>query len=230
MANIINTKMSDNESQKIKIDLEKNNTSNSKMKQPNYPNCRTIAELKEIDLFDNFKYHEVKDFVEREDDDMEVEITELECYNQGYKRTKFKFDLHEECEVILEYHIGGSIDETLAVWIQEQDAEDTQNYEDHIDDMKEVIGEFSCCDIKIFESDFPTREFKELQEELEADEYLECFIHEPLTEASKQPYEAEISISIGSNERVIRNIYNTSSPFALWLCNQEFHYYLETEK
>ena len=221
--------MSDKDTEIVKIDLEKNNTSTSIMTQPNYPNCRTIEQLKEIDLFDNFKYHEVKDFVEREDDDMEVEITDLECYSQGYKRTKFKFDLHEECEVILEYDIDRWIDKQLQEIIKLQDQEDERNYEDHIDDMKEVVGEFNCCDIKIFESDFPTREFKELQEELEADGYLECYIHEPLKEEKQRPCYSEISISIGSNKRVIRTIYNTSSPFALWLSEQEFNYYLESE-
>lgn len=229
MSNQSATQMSHKVERFVKIDLEKNNTSNSKMKQPNYPNCLTIKQMKEINLFDNFKYHEVKYFMKREDDDIDIEIKDLECDKEGYKKTSFEFDLHEECEVILEYYIGGSIDETLEEWIELQDQEDDREYEDHADNMKEVIGEFSCCDIDVFESDFPTKEFKELQEELEKDGYLECFIHEPLKEATNDPCYGEISISIGNNKRVIRTIYNTSSPFALFLCNQEFIYYLEED-
>ena len=224
------TQTSDKAERFLKIDLEKNNTSNSKMKQPNYPNCLKISDMKELGLFDTLLYGEVKDFVDREYDDIEVEITDLKCDKEGYKKTKFKFDLRKECEVILEYDEDGSgIDAILEDLIEDQDQADERDYEDHADDMKEVIGEFNCCDIKIFESDYPTREFKELQEELEADGYLECFIHEPKKEATTSLCMSEISVSIGNNKRVIRTIYNTSSPFALWLCNQEFHYYLDSE-
>ena len=229
MSNIINTKMSDKVEAILQIDLEKNNTSNSKMKQPNYPNCLTIETMKRLDLFDNLKYHEVKDFVDREDDDIEVEITDLECDKEGYKKTKFKFDLHEEYEVILEYDIGMCIYDKLQELLDLEDQANEREYEDHIDDMKEVIGEFNCCDIEIFESDYPRNEFKQLQAELEADGYLECFIHQPKEKEKKQPWYGEISISIGNNERVIRTIYNTSSPFALWLCENDIHYYRESE-
>jgi hypothetical protein len=222
-----NSKMSN---QVVKIDLEKNNSPNSKMEQPNYPNCLTTDIMKELGLFDNLLYGKIKGYIEY-DEDIEVEIEDLKSSREGYKKTSFKFDLHDEIVCVIEYDIEGQVHKKLQELVEEQQEYDDDHYKDDADDMKEVIGEFNICDnLELFKSDFPRKEFEELQEELDMDGYLECFIHEPKEKATGLPNcYSDISISFGSNKRVIRTSYNSSSPFALWLCGIDIHYYAESD-
>jgi hypothetical protein len=81
-----------------------------------YPNRLTIEQMKELDLFDNLKYGEVKGFDDY--DEIEVVITDLECDITRYNRTSFKFELDTEHEVILEYHNKGYVYTKLQEWIE----------------------------------------------------------------------------------------------------------------
>ena len=59
-----------------------------------YTNCLTIGQMKELDLFDDISYKYIKDIINKDDDDFEVEIEDLPCDRDGWCKTQFKFELN----------------------------------------------------------------------------------------------------------------------------------------
>jgi len=56
-----------------------------------YTNCLEVRTMKELNLFDNIPYKYIKNIIERNDDDIEVEIEDLPCDRDWDCRTKFTF-------------------------------------------------------------------------------------------------------------------------------------------
>ncbi len=59
-----------------------------------YTNCLMISQMKELDLFDNISYKYIKDIINRDYDDIEVEIEDLACDRECYCKTRFTFELN----------------------------------------------------------------------------------------------------------------------------------------
>jgi len=52
-----------------------------------------ISQMKELDLFDDISYKYIKNIINNEDDDIEVEIEQLDCDRGCYCKTRFTFEL-----------------------------------------------------------------------------------------------------------------------------------------
>ena len=59
-----------------------------------YTNCLMISQMKELDLFDNIYYKYIKDIINRDYDDIEVEIEALDCDRVCFCKTRFTFELN----------------------------------------------------------------------------------------------------------------------------------------
>ena len=60
-----------------------------------YTNCLTIGQMKELDLFDNISYKYIKDIINNDDDDFEVEIEYLDCDRVAYCKARFTFEISQ---------------------------------------------------------------------------------------------------------------------------------------
>jgi len=58
-----------------------------------YTNCLTIGQMKELDLFDNISYKYIKDIINNDDSDINVEIEDLDCDIVAYCKTRFTFEI-----------------------------------------------------------------------------------------------------------------------------------------
>jgi hypothetical protein len=58
-----------------------------------YTNCLMVSQMKELDLFDNISYKYIKDIINNDYDDIEVEIEDLECDRVAWCKTRFKFEI-----------------------------------------------------------------------------------------------------------------------------------------
>tara|TARA_R110000823_G_scaffold36930_9_gene100539 strand:+ start:1441 stop:1770 length:330 start_codon:yes stop_codon:yes gene_type:complete len=56
-----------------------------------YTNCLMVSQMKELDLFDNISYKYIKNIINNDDEDIEVEIEDLECDRIAYCKTQFIF-------------------------------------------------------------------------------------------------------------------------------------------
>ena len=59
-----------------------------------YTNCLMVSQMKELDLFDNISYKYIKDIINNDDDDIEVEIEDLDCDRVAWCKTRFTFELN----------------------------------------------------------------------------------------------------------------------------------------
>ena len=50
--------------------------------------------MKNLDLFDNISYKYIKDIINNDDDDIEVEIEDLDCDKVAWCKTRFTFKLN----------------------------------------------------------------------------------------------------------------------------------------
>ena len=60
-----------------------------------YTNCLTIGQMKELDLFDNISYKYIKDIINNDDSDINVEIEDLDCDRVAYCKTRFTFEISQ---------------------------------------------------------------------------------------------------------------------------------------
>ena len=51
--------------------------------------------MKELDLFDNISYKYIKNIINNDDDDIEVEIEDLDCDTEGWCKTRFTFEISQ---------------------------------------------------------------------------------------------------------------------------------------
>jgi len=58
-----------------------------------YTNCLMVSTMKELDLFDNISYKYIKNIINNDDDDIEVEIEDLPCDRVAWCKTRFTFEL-----------------------------------------------------------------------------------------------------------------------------------------
>ena len=50
--------------------------------------------MKNLDLFDNISYKYIKDIINNDEDDIEVEIEDLDCDRVAWCKTRFTFELN----------------------------------------------------------------------------------------------------------------------------------------
>ncbi len=60
-----------------------------------YTNCLTIGQMKELDLFDNISYKYIKDIINNDDSDINVEIEDFDCDRVAYCKTRFTFEISQ---------------------------------------------------------------------------------------------------------------------------------------
>ncbi len=60
-----------------------------------YTNCLTIGQMKELDLFDNISYKYIKDIINNDDSDINVEIEDLDCDRVAYCKARFTFEISQ---------------------------------------------------------------------------------------------------------------------------------------
>ena len=58
-----------------------------------YTNCLMISQMKDLGLFDNIFYKHIKNIINRNDDDIQVEIEDLECDRDCWCKVRFTFEL-----------------------------------------------------------------------------------------------------------------------------------------
>ena len=58
-----------------------------------YTNHLTVYMMKELDLFDDIEYKYIKDIINEDVGDIEVEIEDLDCDRIAYCKTRFKFEI-----------------------------------------------------------------------------------------------------------------------------------------
>ena len=58
-----------------------------------YTNCLFVSTMKNLDLFDNISYKYIKDIINDDDDEIDVEIEDLPCDRIAYCKTQFKFSI-----------------------------------------------------------------------------------------------------------------------------------------
>ena len=60
-----------------------------------YTNCLTISQMKKLNLFDNISYKYIKDIINNDDDDIEVEIEYLDCDRVAWCKPRFTFEISQ---------------------------------------------------------------------------------------------------------------------------------------
>ena len=60
-----------------------------------YTKCLMVSTMKELDLFDDISYKYIKNIINDDDDDIEVEIEYLDCDRVAWSRTKFTFEISQ---------------------------------------------------------------------------------------------------------------------------------------
>jgi len=60
-----------------------------------YTNCLMVSQMKELNLFDNISYKYIKNIINHDDDDIEVEIEDLDCDRIAWCRTRFTFEISQ---------------------------------------------------------------------------------------------------------------------------------------
>ena len=58
-----------------------------------YTNCLFVSTMKNLDLFDNISYKYIKDIIDDDDNEIDVEIKDLDCDRIAYCKTQFKFSI-----------------------------------------------------------------------------------------------------------------------------------------
>ena len=119
-----------------------------------YTNCLSVSTMKILDLFDNISYKYIKDIINNDYDDIEVEIKDLECDRVCFCKTQFKFiipQLYDESfgekyykdatfTVVKEYN-GSSLFALTMYGLVEDEEEDEDEDEEDTEDEEEEEGE-----------------------------------------------------------------------------------------
>ena len=120
-----------------------------------------VSQMKELDLFDNISYKYIKDIINNDGDDIEVEIEDLECDRVAWCKTRFKFEIDLgsgngilKVDVEKEYN-GSSTYALMMIELQEEEEEEEEEEvkcgicEKKLEDTSKCdynddIGEYCC--------------------------------------------------------------------------------------
>lgn len=107
-----------------------------------YTNCLMVSQMKELDLFDNISYKYIKDIINNEDDEIDVEIKDLECDRVCFCKTQFKFIIpqlydesfgekyYKDATFTLVKEYKGSSIFAFMMWELEEDEEEDKDEEE----------------------------------------------------------------------------------------------------
>jgi hypothetical protein len=93
-----------------------------------YANCLKLSTIQYLDLLDDIPYKYIKNMINEDDeDDYEVEITDLECDRIAYCKTQFKLTLrvNKTFTIVKEYSNSSGISLTmLDLYEEDSDSDD----------------------------------------------------------------------------------------------------------
>jgi hypothetical protein len=93
-----------------------------------YTNCLKLSTIQYLDLLDDIPYKYIKNMINEDDeDDYEVEITDLECDRIAYCKTQFKLTLrvNKTFTIVKEYSNSSGISLTmLDLYEEDSDSDD----------------------------------------------------------------------------------------------------------
>ncbi len=58
-----------------------------------YIHCITVEEMKELDLFDDIPYKYIKDIIDNDNEEIDIDIEDIECDKVGLFLIRFKFQI-----------------------------------------------------------------------------------------------------------------------------------------
>ena len=119
-----------------------------------YTNCLMVSQMKELELFDDIPYKYIKNIIEDDDYDIEVEIRDLECDIEAYCKTRFTFEIsqgktYKKFVVETEYN-GSSCFGMLMSGLYNDNDDDEEEEEEEEDDWKYLCpklhwgGQYGC--------------------------------------------------------------------------------------
>ena len=116
-----------------------------------YTNCLMVSTMKELDLFDNIPYKYIKNIINNDDDDIEVEIEDLECDRIAYCKTRFTFEIsqgktHKKFVVETEYNGSSCFGMLMSNLIEddEEESDDEEEEEEEESDAEEDDWKYLC--------------------------------------------------------------------------------------
>jgi hypothetical protein len=121
-----------------------------------YINFLFVSSMKKLDLFDNISYKYIKDIINNDDDEIDIEIKDLDCDRFGYCKTQFTFSIpqliderfgekyYEDAKFVVEKeYYGSSPFALMMIHLYENDEEeDKTDTEDSSTDEEEELVVF----------------------------------------------------------------------------------------
>ena len=121
-----------------------------------YINFLFVSSMKKLDLFDNISYKYIKDIINDDDDEIDIEIKDLDCDRFGYCKTQFTFSIpqfiderfgekyYEDAKFVVEKEYYGSSPFALMMinLYENDEEEDKTDTEDSSTDEEEELVVF----------------------------------------------------------------------------------------
>jgi hypothetical protein len=121
-----------------------------------YINFLFVSSMKKLDLFDNISYKYIKDIINNDDDEIDIEIKDLDCDRFGYCKTQFTFSIpqliderfgekyYEDAKFVVEKEYYGSSPFALMMinLYENDEEEDKTDTEDSSTDEEEELVVF----------------------------------------------------------------------------------------
>jgi hypothetical protein len=121
-----------------------------------YINFLFVSSMKKLDLFDNISYKYIKDIINNDEDEIDIEIKDLDCDRFGYCKTQFTFSIpqliderfgekyYEDAEFVVEKEYYGSSPFALMMinLYENDEEEDKTDTEDSSTDEEEELVVF----------------------------------------------------------------------------------------
>jgi hypothetical protein len=113
-----------------------------------YTNCLMVSTMKKLNLFDNISYKYIKDIIDEDDNDFEVEIEDLDCDRIAYCKTRFKFEINIDVSggcmpmmvdrkfVVEKEYNSSSAYALMMLELQEEDEEEEEEEEEEDEKMR----------------------------------------------------------------------------------------------